>query len=185
MSNPALITRLVRSAPCVDCHAIFVRRVELEALQAYSPPNFLYTSGKPGRYNIDGMDCLYVSENEETAKAEYERLWKHRPGKQQPVVTFFAKVSLTKILDLTDPAILAHLKLTDKDLHESWRLATRPTKTQLVGFAAASRASIAGIQYPSDATTAGANLVIFHRNVKSPDFVKILGPGRKPLQVWT
>lgn len=47
---------------------------------------------------------------------------------------------------------------------------------------------ISAIRFPSDASRAqgldGANVVIYRSCVYRPDFVRILGPTRKPLQKW-
>ena len=52
-------------------HRLVHRATELKALNVHSPPDFLFTSGKPNRFNIGGVDCLYMAEDESTALEEY------------------------------------------------------------------------------------------------------------------
>src|SRR5262249_55059822 len=99
-----------------------------------------------------------------------------------------ARVKLHNVLDLTAPSTLTKLKLVSQDLHEDWRKAAHPTKTQMLGLAIATKTRICAILYPSDATTdagsSGTNVVIYHPNVRKPDYVRILGPKKQPLQRW-
>src|SRR5262249_33993976 len=60
-------------------------------------------------------------------------------GSKQPFVTFFARVKLQNVIDLTSLAVRKALKLTDRDLHADWRKAARPTKTQPLGLAIATK----------------------------------------------
>ncbi|HWQ92958.1 MAG TPA: RES domain-containing protein, partial [Clostridia bacterium] len=110
-------------------------------------------------------------------------------GAKQPFATYFAKVRLTNVLDLTDPEVLLLLRLKFKDLYADWRGASSPTKTQLLGLAvSAPHSNIAAIRYPSRAAqstrTAATNLVIFPNQISAPDYVRILGPQKRPLQAW-
>jgi RES domain-containing protein len=152
-----------------------------------SPPDFLYTSGKPGRFNPAGVMCVYFGQDEETARLEYERLWAGTPAEKQPVGLFFARIRLSKVLDLTSDATLKTLKLSKPDLHGSWRGA-KSIETQKLGFVISTRTDISAIHYPSDAAAAsgrpGTNLVIFRNKVVAPDYVRILGPDKRPLQTW-
>jgi len=179
----AIARRLARSSR-ITVQALLVRRVPLEALTNILPPNFLYPSNRANRYNPAGIECVYFSEDEDTAKLEYERYWAGSIGDKQPFVTYFARVKLHNVLDLTTPATLSLLRLQPQDLHEDWRKATSPTKTQLLGLTLATKTRISAIRYPSAAGSVGANLVIFHAKVHKPDYVKILGPKKQPLQCW-
>ncbi len=76
--------RLVRCVPHLD-------------FMASDPPRFLYTSGRPNRCNPRGVDCLYFSEDERTADAEYRRQWRGTDAETQPKLTFFARVDLRRI----------------------------------------------------------------------------------------
>lgn len=60
------------TAPTISLQCELARLVSFAALNQKTPPAFLYTSGKPGRFNPADVDCVYFSESEETARAEYE-----------------------------------------------------------------------------------------------------------------
>lgn len=182
------------TAPTIGVKAQLVRIVPTAALATHSPPDFLYTSGKPGRCNPAAVECVYFSEDETTALAEYWRTWRGLRGAHQPRTLFTAEVAIRHVLDLADPRTLAHLGLTAADLHTPWRNARRPTVTQRLGQAVSLQTRIAAIRYPCDAgherigdvssPADPCNVVIFRSNVSTPDRVSILGPGRKALQRW-
>ncbi|MEI6391055.1 MAG: RES domain-containing protein [Verrucomicrobiota bacterium] len=171
----ALKTQLSRLVPFID-------------LVAYDPPNWLFTSGKPNRYNPAGIHCAYFAEARDVAQTEYDAMWQGRRGADQPVITYTAEVSLTRVLNLTRPALRRALGLSDKELYKTWRRATRPTLTQLLGQAVTETKLFSAIRYPSKAAVAagqpGINLVIFRDCVRSPESVRILGPSAKALQEW-
>jgi hypothetical protein len=128
---------------------------------------------------------VYFAEDEATAGAEYDF---HHPGQRQPVTTYFAEVRLRHALDLGDRATLGVLGLKNSDLRTAWRGAQQPTAAQLLGGAVSRQADISAIRFPSEAARlrgfAGANVVIFRDCVRHPDYVRILGPTKKPLQQW-
>jgi RES domain-containing protein len=167
--------------------ATLVRCVALLPLTAGGTPDYLFTSGRANRYNPAGVPCVYFSEDEVTARLEYARRFGKNVGGRQPLGTFFAEVSLKRVLDLGDAKTRAALKLRPKDLRATWQVARGPTRTQLLGLAA-SGGSIAAIRFPSDAARVnrlvGFNMVIFRDCVQPPDHVYILGPTRKPLGQW-
>ncbi len=164
------------------------RLVPFLDLVAYSPPNWLYTSGKPNRYNPAGIHCVYFAEARSVAQGEYDSIWQGLRGKDQPVTTYTAEVSLKRVLDLTRANVRKALLLTDQELFKSWRRARHPTLTQLIGQAVSETTLFSAIRYPSKAAAAsgqpGINLVIFRDCVRSPESVRILGPSAKPLQEW-
>jgi RES domain-containing protein len=163
-----------------------VRCVGLIPLTAQGAPDYLFTSGKPNRYNPAGVRCIYFSEDENTARAEYAR--RLGAAALQPRGTFFAEVNLTQVLDLSDVRTCHTLSLAAKDLSLAWPLARKPTRTQLLGLALSQQRAIAAIRFPSDAARAarfvGFNLVVFRDCVQNPDSLKVLGPTKKPLQKW-
>jgi RES domain-containing protein len=187
LSTLKTIARRLAGVSCVPYRAVLARRVPLLPLLRISPPDFLYTSGKPGRYNPDGVSCVYFGENEDTARLEYERLWRDTPAQKQPVGLYFARIRLSKMLDLTSAVTLEKLKLSNADLHRSWR-GVKPIETQKLGLVVSTQTDISTIRYPSDAAAAsgeaGTNLVIFQNRVVAPDYVRILGPDKRPLQAW-
>ena len=175
------------AAPVRPLRATLVRCVALLPLTASGTPDYLFTSGQANRYNPAGVRCVYFSEDEATARLEYARRFGTSRGAQQPLGTYFAEVSLTKVLDLGDARTRDTLELKLKVLGAAWQLAKRHTRTQLLGLAA-SQGLIAAIRFPSDAARAigspGFNVVIFREGVMAPDHVHILGPAKKPLKKW-
>lgn len=178
----------LQAVPVIELCGTLARMVPLGDLMKNSPPDFLFTSGKPNRYNPAGIECVYFSEDDATARLEYERQWANLRAGKQPVVTYFAEVRLRRVLDLGSRKTLEILKLKASDLHKSWRGADKPTLTQLLGEAVSEHSRISAIRYPSDAARAaaltGCNVVIYRNNVKRPDSVRILGPDKKPLAKW-
>lgn len=174
--------------PVRGVRATLARIVPLGDLARNSPPEFLFTSGRPNRYNPAGIECVYFSEDDATARLEYARQWAGLRAGKQPVVTYFAEVRLRRVLDLTSARTMEVLELKPRDLHQPWRTAASPTATQRLGKAVCDHSLIAAIRYPSDAAkeagVAGCNMVVFRDRIKSPDSVRILGPTRKPLGRW-
>ncbi len=164
------------------------RLVPFQHLASISPPDWLFTSGKPNRYNPAGVQCVYFGETKETAGIEYESLFLGLLGRRQPVTTFYADIVLRRVLDLTDPLTLNALKLDPKELFKNWRRTKTPAVTQLLGKAVNETEHFSAIRYPSQAAAkqgkVGANFVIFRDRIRAPDSVVILGPTRKPLQKW-
>lgn len=177
------------TAPTISLQCELARVVSFAALKQKTPPAFLYTSGKLGRFNIAGVDCVYFSESEETARAEYEAAFRGLPSRRQPRTTYFARVRLAHVLDLTNPATLDHLSIDEPALHASWRGADRPTVTQLLGELVSRQRRISAIRYSSvaalDAGFAGANVVIFRASLAPGDRVEVIGPDDASLDRWT
>jgi len=166
--------RLVRCVPHLD-------------FMTSDPPRFLYTSGRPNRCNPRGVDCLYFSEDERTADAEYRRQWRGTDAETQPKLTFFARVDLRRIIDLETEQVIHTLGLTHHDLFGPWRLSLELTPLQQLGLAISRQRSVAAVRFPSAAlgTSArkGWNLAIFPFSLESPNRVEILGKSGDPLEV--
>jgi RES domain-containing protein len=188
MPDRASFLRNLASAPTISLEKIWVRIVPRAWLEAKAPPDFLFTSGKPNRYNPGGVQCVYFSEDEATALLEYLSLWSGTGGEHQPRTTYFARVQLEHALDLRDARTLAVLGLKARDLYQPWRLATAPTVTQVLGQVISDQQIICAIRFPSVsahvAGPEGANVVIFRDSIRHPSRVEILGPGKVPLQTW-
>lgn len=182
------IIETLESVPVIELRETLARIVPLGDLLKNSPPDFLFTSGKPNRYNPVGIECVYFSEDEESARLEYARQWANLRAGKQPLVTYFAEVRLRRVLDLSSGKTLEILKFNSRDLHKPWRGADRPTATQLLGEAVSEHSIISAIRYPSEAAKkagqSGNNVVIYRNNVKRPSSVTILGPDKKPLDKW-
>jgi RES domain-containing protein len=159
--------------------------VALSPLIESGAVDYLFMSGRAYRFNTAGVLCVYFAEDEATAAAEYER---HTKPLRQPFATYFAEVALEAVLDLCFAEAQEAVGLTERDLRANWARAKRATMTQLLGAAVNGQSRIAAIRFPSDAARMkgfiGANVVIFHDCVRRPDFVRILGPTKKPLQKW-
>lgn len=176
------------TAPAIAVKAKLFRRVEFVALVKHNPPNWLYTSGKPQRYNPAGVQCVYFGGDAEVTRAEFDDIWKGLKAADQPATDYRATVVLRRVLDLTSSATLKALKIATKDLFKNWRRAKTPTLTQRLGQAVSETKLFSAIRYPSKAAAdrgqAGANFVIFRNCVRAPDSVEIHGPDGKPLQKW-
>jgi RES domain-containing protein len=164
-----------------------VRCVPLLAFKKGDPPDFLRSSGRPGRCNPRGVDCLYFSEGDSTANAEYRRAWRGLAAENQPRITFTARVSLRRVVDLAQRRALRTLGMVKDDLFESWRLRAAPTRLQLLGAAISRQSVIAALRYPSAAARSagdsGWNVAIYPAALRSPDRVEILGDSAEPLAV--
>ena len=153
-------------------------------LEARTPPDFLFVSGRPGRYNPAGLFCLYAVEDAATAGAEFERYWAGLPVQY---VLYFCRVT-GPILDLANPAVRRSLGLKKSDLFTPWRGRKRPTLTQRLGAITAAQARFIGIRFPSDAAQErkldGCNIVVFRDVVAAPASVVITDDRSRPLQTW-
>jgi RES domain-containing protein len=164
-----------------------VRCVPLLVFKKGDSPDFLRSSGRPGRCNPRGVDCLYFSEGEAVAQAEYRRAWRGLAAESQPRITFTARVSLRRVVDLGQRRALRTLGMVKDDLLESWRLRAAPTRLQLLGAAISRQSVIAALRYPSAAARSagdsGWNVAIYPAALRSPDRVEILGDSAEPLAV--
>lgn len=173
-------------APVRPLKAMLVRCVALQPLISVGKPDFLFTSGKPNRFNPAGVHCIYFAEDERTARAAYGR--RLGGALNQPVATYFADVRLSRILDLSTRKARTAMGLDETDLCASWSRRKTLIRTQYLGLALSEQIAIAGIRFPSDAAReagfAGCNVVIFPNAVRKPDSVRILGPTKSALQQW-
>src|SRR5436190_20765938 len=96
----------LEAAPSISVKAELTRLVPFADLVHCTPPNWLYTSGRPNRYNPARVECIYFGGTREVAQAEYDSMWRGIPGEYQPVTTFFADDNLKRVLDLTDASTL-------------------------------------------------------------------------------
>ena len=158
------------------------RAVPLKPFVAYvqreGRPNLRFMSGARNRYNLAGTPCLYVAEEDETARVEL------RHGFDDIAVgeaIFHVKCELTRVLDLTDAAICAALGATEKNLFAPWETAKRPTATQRLGEVVLRGRRFAAIRFPSKAMRAvgkaGVNLVIAEAAALDPAKVEVADYG--------
>jgi len=188
MTDLDAICGALKTAPFRPLRATLVRCVALVPLTEHGTPDYLFTSGQANRCNPPGVHCVYFSEDEKTARTEYGRRFGRSAGVLQPLGTYFAEVSLARVLDLGDIRTREAVGLKARELSVAWQAARTPIRTQLLGLAVSKQTTFSAIRFPSDATRAagfaGFNIVIFQDAVQWPDFVRILGPTKKPLQQW-
>jgi RES domain-containing protein len=77
-----------------------------------------------------------------------------------PLAAALGAITLTNLLDLTDPAILSALGTTEQEMTGTWVEAANPP-TQVLAQAAFDSGRIAGIKYASAKRPGGLNLVVF------------------------
>jgi RES domain-containing protein len=179
------LTAALKKAATTALEATLVRNVPFFALIRQRPMQFLFSSGKPNRFNLEGTNCLYLSEDERTALAEWRQ---PLAGFAQvaPYTTFFARVSIGVALDICDSKTRVALKLSETEIFANWRTASRHTETQELGETAARETDIVAIRFPSYAAKRdnffGANVVIFKDKVVSPDTVEVLAEHEKVVE---
>jgi RES domain len=151
-----------------------------------SPPTYLYTSGRPGRCNPRGVDCLYFSETERVAVLEYRRRFAGVSATTEPRLMFFAQVDLKRVVDLSRSAVLKTLGISADELFETWRSAHSPTRLQRLGLSVSRQQRVSAIRFASDACRRagipGWNVAIFPGAIVAPSVVRILGKSGDALE---
>lgn len=185
MPDLEAIVKVLKVVPTIELRRTLVRRVPLTPLINPDAVDFLFTSGRPNRFNPPLVQCIYFAEDERTAAAEYQR---HNVRRHQPFATFFGKVNLRHVIDLCAPESVAALGMKAADLQAVWIGSSKLVSTQFLGQALSEQAQIAAVRFPSEAARAagfaGANVVIFKESVRRPDSVRILGLAKNQLQKW-
>jgi len=184
---PTELEQVLLHLPTRAMSRLLVRCVPQLDFDAGTPRRYLFASGLRNRCNPKGVACLYFSEGEGTARAEYEAQWRGTPNEHQPRLFFTARVALRSVVDLDDPQVIKALQLTDEDLFGSWLLKPSPTPLEELGSAIAGQRAIAALRFPSAAThklgRKGRNVAVFVAALESPDRVEILGKAGHPLEV--
>jgi RES domain-containing protein len=172
--------------PAKSLDALLVRCVPKLGFDAGNPPSYFFASGRANRLNPAGVYCLYFSEDETTANAEYRKGIDGTLAPKQPKLTFHAKVHLRHCLDLGNREVTEALGVRTADLYGAWR-GRRETKLQRIGRAVSEQRRISSVRFPSAASRAegssGWNIAIFKDALTEPDRVEILGDGTRPLEV--
>jgi RES domain-containing protein len=183
LNEQTLLERLDRVRP-VEVKSIWVSATPFVELCRNDPPDWLYCSCKAGRYNPKNIACVYFAQDGRTARAEHAC---NEENELQPIVFFSAAVHLRQCIDLTNRTILQALGLKTSQLFENWEN-KKIVATQLLGGAVAQHSNFSAIIFPSaaarEANFRGKNIVIFRDSIRRPDFVKIIGPTKAPLQRW-
>ncbi|MBV8224417.1 MAG: RES family NAD+ phosphorylase [Verrucomicrobia bacterium] len=159
------------------------RCVTRQAVERKTPPDFLFAAKRAGRYNPEGVECLYWAEDENTARLEYRR---YNTG-AATYETFFCHYECG-VLDLGNPNVLAALGIEEVELYANWRTAPDLTKTQLLGLAVSLQQRFAAIRFPSDAARSegdeGFNLVVFRNSLRDPSWIEVVTDPGLPQQRW-
>jgi RES domain-containing protein len=160
------------------------RMVKRKDLESKDPADYLFTSGRPGRFNPRGVLSIYGADSQLTVAAEWERYW---DGLPQSHLLYFVQFS-GLILDLGDPQVLDQLKIDPSDLFAPWRLALAPTLCQSLGQVVSEQTRFAGIRFPSDAARErkieGYNYVLFKDAVAAPAKVEVRNDEGVIVQAW-
>jgi len=171
--------KLLETVPTRPMRRRLVRCVAALDFLEGSAPRFLHSSGRPGRCNPRGVDCLYFSETERVADLEFRGRFAGVGTATEPRLTFFARVDLKDVVDLSGPAVLKALGMSIDDVLEAWRSAPSPTRLQRLGLAVSSQRRVCAIRFASDACrragTTGWNVAVFPGAIVAPSRVWILG----------
>ena len=99
--GPKALAAALASVPAAAFQGKLARVVTLDGLEKIDPHNWLYSTGRQYRYNLAGAYCVYFSATREVAQMECDSYWQGLPGKSQPVATYHAEVSLSRVLGPT------------------------------------------------------------------------------------
>jgi len=125
--------------------------------------------GSGGRYNSENHRALYLGENIDLCKSEIRRHAKELLLETEGFKPFLlgeVKISLEKVLDLTDENTLNYLKIKRKDLIKS-----DYTFTRKIGEIV-NNIDIEALKVPS-VISKGNNLVVFKKNVGGKSYIKL------------
>lgn len=179
MAGSRPIEELLEGAPSRAMERRLYRVVPALGFLASAAPTFLYKSGRAGRCNPARVDCLYFSENEETALREYQHGVAGTRAENSPRLTFVAEVEFRHVIDLSKRETLRALDLDDADLRAPWRLAGTATDLQQLGAALSRQTRISALRVPSlRSSTSGIqrwNVAIFPMSIFAPDRLRVLG----------
>lgn len=175
---------LIASAPVIPFEGRLVRCIPQLTYEKGNPPSYLFTSGNVNRCNPQGVSCIYMSEDRDTADCEYRSYYED----PEPQLTFFADFKARAIVDLGDKATRKHFGFTDADFFTGFRLKTDKTGLQALGEGLSQQKEIVAIRFPSYAgyrkKHIGFNMVIFPDAIEAPDAVRILGRKGAILEEW-
>lgn len=150
---------------------------------AYAPTSGEGAARHGGRFNARGVPSLYVALDPKTAWMEAQQ---GMPFKAQPLTLVSYRVDCERIVDLTEPAVLAAIGIADETLACPWEdLATQgltPPTWELAEVLIAE--GIHGVRVPSFAPGTGPadhNLVLWHWSETPPCCVSVVDDfGRLP-----
>src|SRR5437763_467173 len=108
LSEGGLLERLERVRP-IQVKSIWASATPYIELCRNNPPDWLYTSCKAARYNLQGVACVYFADGGRTARAEHAC---NAENELQPIVFFSAQVRLRSVVDLTNSKNLKRLGIS-------------------------------------------------------------------------
>lgn len=139
-----------------------------------------------GRWNRVGLEAVYASLDVTTATHEAFQDFVYRGFPMSalaPRVTAGAKVTLAKVLELTDATVRKSIGFTLRDLvEEDWRAlqkAGEESWTQAIGRGCY-LAGFDGLIVPSARHNGGRNIVLFPDNIARTGKIEILGEDQLP-----
>jgi RES domain-containing protein len=204
MLSAAELSAALGALPGVAVDRSFARRVPLGTLMglptgpagapgeavAAKVPTFLFISGSPYRFNLLGVPALYLGEGESTAGAEV----KQHPGAagydraaRAPDVVYHVNVTVSALLDVTDPGVQAALGTNATELLSNWRMLS-PAPTQQLGEAVYRHGGFEGIRYQSAAQArAGVEaycVVLFRDRMRPGSSVRVFDPSNRFIEAW-
>jgi len=161
----------------------------LPLLKRYAP-NPLYDKGScefGARFTpcqpLGGISSLYFAETIQTAYDEANRVRDGFDPFANPTVLISLEVSVTKMLDLTHPAVLTTLGIQASDLIQGWRIAQKNNgiaPTQRLGQCAF-ECGIQALRYPSVQSPGGICYVVYTDTVvpSSQDKIDVMDANKQ------
>jgi RES domain-containing protein len=187
LAGPKLQNALSGISP-LSVNARLSRVVDFFDLTSQARFEFLYTSGRPNRFNPRGLQCLYLADERETCMMEIRENDPDYETNHSADTTYRVEVQLARALDLLSDSNRSALGLTDKELFAPWRRAKRPTSTQRLGKVVSEGDSFSCIRYPSNAAHKlgqnNWNLVVFRSALAAGETIRIKSPDGKHLEQW-
>lgn len=129
-----------------------------------------------GRYNVIGCAALYLASSPNLAVTEHLHLNEVFEVKQfPPRLLVSVRVTLSRVLDLTDAGTRAYLGVTLDDLAAEYSQdPAHPSITQTIAVRAR-KAGIEALLAPSALISDHSNLVVFRDNIASPEALEVIG----------
>lgn len=183
-SLPAIIAGL----PLIKLRKTLHRVVDSAALNSLSPMVPLYTLG-PGRNGQrytprGGPNAIYAAEDQVTALAEYHQISRialvegnASKTASNPTSNYAIEVSLTRVLDLSNPDIQQALGTSVKELTGPWRpqmIRGIFCPTHVIASAVFANGSIQAMRYPSARDSQFSCLIIWEDRIQDPSFIEVV-----------